>query len=365
MALKINKSYLISALVLVGIGAWMGTGTINMGGQASANAQSVSERAQTDTEAVRVRAIKLTATERQNALEVRGRTQADATISVRAETGGIVQERLVELGDQVQEGDVLCRLDRGAREARLLQAKAAFEQAEADYLANATLQERGFAASNRVAALRAALDAASAGLREAELELARTEVKANASGLVQSPLVEVGDLLSMGGVCATLIDTDPMIITGQVSERDISALTVGMSAKLALITGERKTGAISYIAPSADAATRTFQVDIEVPNPNNELREGVTAVAFVDLPAIKVHQLPASTITLDDAGNIGVRLIDTDTKTNSFRQISIVAQQGAALWVTGLPDEAAIITVGQEYVIDGQPIEAVYEEVAQ
>lgn len=365
MALKINKSYLIATLVLIGIGVWMGTGTINMGGQASASSASISEREQTNAEAVKVRAIKVVATQRQNALEVRGRTRADATISVRAETGGIVQERLVELGDQVREGDLLCRLDQGAREARLLQAKAALEQAEADYTANATLQERGFAATNRVAALRAAFDAASAGLREAELELSRTEVKANAAGIVQNPLVEVGDLLSMGGVCATLIDTDPMIITGQVSERDIGSLQTGMTARLELITGESKTGTISYIAPSADAATRTFQVDIEVPNPNNKLREGVTAVAHIALPPITVHELPASTITLDDAGNIGVRLINTAEQTNAFQEVAIVAQQGASLWVTGLPDEAAIITVGQEYVIDGQPVSAVYEEAAK
>ncbi len=367
MAFRINKSYLTATLVLVGIGLWMGTGTFKVGGQATANAEDVSiaERQESALQTVAVRVVTLEAAERQRQLEIRGRTEADATISVRSETSGIVAERLVNLGDEVMPGDLMCRLNTGAREARVLQAKAALEQAQADYSANAKLQERGFAATNQVAALKAALDSAKASLQEAELELERIEIRSTVAGIVQEPLVENGDLLSVGGICATLIDTDPMLVTGQVSERDIGNLSIGQQANISLITGETKTGTVSYIAAAADAATRTFRVDITIPNTDNAIRDGVTATAYVPLKAVSAHLLAPSMLTLSDAGDVGIRLVDLDQRTNHFQKIEILGETKEGVWAGGLPEIITVIAVGQEYVTDGQPVEPVFAEATQ
>lgn len=367
MALRINRSYLTATIVLVGIGAWMGTGTFKIGGQAtaSAEAQSIAERQESALQKVPVRVTTLQASERRRELEIRGRTQADATISVRSETSAIMAERFVERGEQVAPGDLLCRLNSGAREARVLQAIAAVEQAEAEYSANAKLQKRGFAADNQVRALKAALDSAKAVLQEAELELGRIEIRSPVAGIVQEPMAENGDLLSIGGICATLIDTNPMLVTGQVSERDIGNLSLGQQADVALITGETRTGQISYIAAAADAATRTFQVDIEIPNEDNSIRDGVTAIANVPLKAVQTHLLAPSMLTLSDAGDLGIRLVDLESGTNKFQKIAILGETRDGVWVTGLPETVTVIAVGQEYVIDGQPVEPVFAETAQ
>ncbi|MCR9235845.1 MAG: efflux RND transporter periplasmic adaptor subunit [Alphaproteobacteria bacterium] len=367
MAFRINKSYLTATLVLVGIGVWMGTGTFSVGGLATANSDAVSiaERQENALQKVSVRVITLKAAERQRQLEIRGRTEADATISVRSETSAIVAERLVNLGDQVMPGDLMCRLNTGAREARVLQAKATLEQTQADYSANLKLQERGFAATNQVAALKAALDSAKAALQEAEQELERIEIRATVAGIVQEPLVENGDLLSVGGVCATLIDTDPMLVTGQVSERDIGNLSIGQQANINLITGESRTGTISYISAAADAATRTFRVDITMPNSDNAIRDGVTATAVIPLKAVSAHLLAPSMLTLSDAGDVGIRLVDLDQGTNQFQKINILGETKEGVWASGLPESITVIAVGQEYVIDGQPVEPVFAEVTQ
>lgn len=367
MAFRINKSYLTATLILVGIGVWMGTGTFNVGGQAtaSADAQSIAERDSTALQRVPVRVVTLEATDRQRQLEIRGRTEADATISVRSETNAIVAERFVKLGDQVKSGDLLCRLNTGAREARVLQEKAAVEQARAEYASNATLQKRGFASDNQVTALKAALDAANAQLQEVELELQRTEIRSNVAGIVTQPLAEQGDLLSIGGVCATLIDANPMLVTGQVSERDIGNLSIGQEAEIAVITGESRSGVISYIAPAADAATRTFRVDIEIPNDDNSLRDGVTATANVALSAVKAHRLAPSMLTLNAAGDLGVRIVDMERGINTFQKIIILGESTDGVWASGLPDQVTVISVGQEYVVDGQPIEPIFAEAAQ
>lgn len=367
MAFRINKSYLTATLILVGIGVWMGTGTLNIGGQATANAdaQSIAERDSSALQKVTVRVVNLEATDRQRQMEIRGRTEADATISVRSETNAIVAERLVNLGDQVKPGDLLCRLNTGARTARVLQAKASVEQAQVEYASNATLQKRGFASDNQVTALKAGLDAAKAELQEAELELQRTEIRSSVAGIVIEPLVEQGNLLSVGGVCATLLDTNPMLVTGQVSERDISNLSIGQAAETLVITGETRTGVISYIAPAADAATRTFRVEIEIPNDDNSLRDGVTATASIALRAVKAHRLAPSMLTLNAAGDLGVRIVDTEQNTNMFHKISILGETTDSVWASGLPDQVTVISVGQEYVVDGQPVEPIFPEAAQ
>lgn len=367
MAFKINKSYLAATLVLVGIGAWMGTGTFKIGGQATANAdaESIAARQESALQKISVRAVNLEASERQRMLEIRGRTVADATISVRSETNAIVAKRHVQLGDEVLPGDLLCTLNKGAREAYVLQAKANVEKALADYSANLKLQERGFAASNQVTTLKASLDAATAALQESELELGRTEIRSTVAGIVQEPLVEDGDLLSIGSVCATLIDTDPMLVTGQVSERDIGNLALGQEAEVNLITGETRSGTISYISTAADAATRTFRVDITMPNSDNAIRDGVTATAIVPLPPVSAHLLAPSMLTLSDAGDVGIRLVDIAEGTNHFQKIAILGESADGVWAGGLPENITVISVGQEYVVDGQPIEPIFGEATQ
>ncbi|MCC2112318.1 MAG: efflux RND transporter periplasmic adaptor subunit, partial [Hyphomicrobiales bacterium] len=318
--MSFRTSYLLAAAITIGIAGWMATGTTIIAGtppeqappaDMSTGARVVAtirqtlghtpEPAETEMAAAdpgkpapavtanatdeeppfRVRVETLKAAERQAVLTIRGRTEADAKVQVRAETGGILQTRHVRQGDRVKVGDPLCTLDRGAREARLAQARATLAQAEFDLDGAAKHAGRGFTPEARVKALKAAVNAARAAVAEAELDLARTEVKSPLDAIVGEPLAEIGDLVSPGGVCATLIDSDPILFTGQVSERDIGTLSVGMTATARLVTGEELTGRLRYIAAAADPQTRTFRIEIESANPDGTIRDGVTALAAI------------------------------------------------------------------------------------
>lgn len=364
MKLRLNGSYLLALAIAAGIGWWMWQGEIVRGGRAdSPNAEpppaARSIERSADLFAVRVRTF--TARSREAALEIRGRTEADTKVAVRVETGARVDEVLVREGDQVAEGDLLCRLDPGARRARLLQAEATLSQARQEYEANAKLNRKGFATETKVATLKAALDAAQAVLEEARQELDRTEVRAPVAGLVQSPLVEVGEVLATGGICATLIDVDPMLLIGQVSERDVGRLEVGAPATVSTVTGDRVTGAIRFIAHAADPETRTFRVEIEIANPERSIRDGLTASARVPLPSASAHLLSPGVLVLDDGGRLGVRTV-TSEGVVAFMPVTILGDTGTSgVWVAGLPETVTVIVVGQDYVVDGQKVEAVFE----
>lgn len=359
MALKIKSQHVIALIITAGIAGWMATGDVKIGGQGGATAAPIADReAERSSELFKVRYLPLQQQERIEQVSVRGRTQADAIVPVRAETAGILQRRLVDKGDRVQAGDLVCEIESGTREASLAEAEASLVQAEADFQANEALSKKGFAAENRLKQFKAALDAARARLAQAQWELDKTGIHAQASGIVQDPIAEVGDMLSMGATCVTLIDSDPMLFIGQVSERDIAKVEPGKPAAVTLITGETIDGEVEYVAPSADAQTRTFRVEISIPNPDRTIRDGMTANAEIELEPSLAYRISPSWISLADSGEIGLKMLD-ENDVVKFVPIEILAQTNDGFWVSGPAQGERVITFGQEYVLDGETVIAV------
>lgn len=359
--MKIRFSYVLAVGIVAGVAGWMWTGTFVAGGLAdSPNATPPpSQRAEeAAAKPFRVAVRDIVAEPRRSVLVIRGRTEADAKVEVRAETSGRVSERRVQEGQPIAKDDVLCVLDKGAREAKVLEARALLAQAELDHTAATQLKEKGFTAQTRVAALRAAMDAASAKLEEQELELARTIIKAPISGIVESPMVSVGTVLAIGGICATIIDADPILAIGQVSERDVGKLEIGQEAEVELVAGGTATGRIRYIAPAADSSTRTFRVEIVIDNKDGAIRDGITATARVPLREERAHQLSSGVLTLNDAGTLGIRAVDEENRV-VFHPVIVLGGDIDGLWVGGLPEQVRLIVTGQDYVTDGQVVEPV------
>lgn len=364
MAFKLRGSHLIALAIAGAIGGWMYNGNLIMGGQSDAVSPPIAKReADRTSKAFRVRVTTLEPSQRLSRLLIRGRTQAEAMVSVRAETGGTLEQRLVKKGDKVSPGDLLCVIDRGVREMALAQAKAQLTQADADHEANIQLIEKGFATKSKLRVLKSALDAAKSAVANAEWELSRTEIRATTHGTVVTPLAEVGDNLAKGGVCLTLMDADPMLFIGQVSERDIARLSLGQTVGTQLVTGEQVVGKITHIDQVADAKTRTFRVEAAIPNSDGKLRDGVTATSVVQLEPTYAYQLKPSWLTLADDGAIGVRTVKADNSV-AFMKIKILSQGNEIMWVEGLEPGTRVITVGQHYVSAGEVVEPVVMQAA-
>ncbi len=361
MAFKLRGSHIVAAVILAALGGWMYTGELIIGGQSDSAQKSVpiAEReAKRSSAAFKVRVSTLQPQARLAQLLIRGRTQADATITIRAETGGTLTKRVVNKGDQVKPGDLLCVIDQGIRKSNLAQAEARLHQAKSDFEANSELVEKGFTTKSKLRTLRSALDAAIASLDVAKQDLKRTEVRASVIGEVTSPLAEKGDNLTAGGICVTLIDANPMLFIGQVSEREIARINTGMSAGVQLVTGEQVLGKITYIAPNADPKTRTFRVEIAMDNEKGLLRDGVTASSIVKLESTQAYKVKPSWLTLADTGEIGLRGVGADNKV-IFIPVKILSQATDGMWVSGIEPGTSIITLGHEYVSAGELVEPV------
>ncbi|HTN60331.1 MAG TPA: efflux RND transporter periplasmic adaptor subunit [Devosia sp.] len=301
---------------------------------------------------------------------LRGRTRAKASVTAVAETAGIIDSVAVSKGQRVTAGDLLCTLDQGTRQAAVAQANAGLAQANAglvqaqlDYDTNADLRKKGLAAANTgrplevaLTAAQASVTSAQAALDNAKAELDRTEIVAKVDGIVQDPLATTGSMLAVGQPCATIVQLDPMVFIAQVPESRIALAKTGLDASIATVTGQTVKGKVSFISETADPATRSFPIEIEVPNADFSLRDGVTATATVSLGAVPAHLVPQSVLTLNDNGELGVRAVE-DSKAK-FYPVEIASDTREGVWLLGLPAKVDIITVGQEFVNDGQTVAA-------
>jgi multidrug efflux system membrane fusion protein len=288
---------------------------------------------------------------------LRGRTKASAQVSVVAQTSGIVTEVDVQKGQVVKSGDTLCVLDKGARQLAVDQANAAVQQAQTAFESNQSLVQKGLAAQNTTLAAQSALAQAKTGLEQAQLELDRATIKASVGGTVSDPVATVGSMLALGTPCATIVQLDPMLFIASVPEAKIQYARLGLSADITTVTGDKAKGSVTYIAPTADDATRSFPIEISIPNPTGKIRDGITADADVVVGTAPAHVLPQSVLTLDDNGVLGIRTVEDGNKV-AFHAVNIVKDTRDGVWVVGLPETINVITVGQEYVQPGQIVDA-------
>lgn len=362
-----KRTYLAAAVIAAAFITWVLSGQIG-GPEGAGPAPSLAEaRARENSLAedapVRVRAQVLQSLPVSAEVVVRGRTAVERFVDVRSETRGRVVELLAEKGDHVAAGAPLCRLDEEARPALLAESQAQLKQAEIDHQGSLKLQREGLLSDAAVAATATRLASAKALVQQRERELANTMIRAPFSGEVETRPVEEGDLLQLGAICARVIDSDPMLLVGEVSENEVAELSLGAIAHGTLITGEQVEGTLRFIGRSANSRTRTFRVEVAVPNPEGRLRDGVTTEVILPVAEHEAHLIPAAILALDDAGALNIRIVDPNKRVRMV-PVTIVKEEPEGLWVTGLPATATVITVGQELVTPGNLVEVTYEDAS-
>ena len=291
------------------------------------------------------------------AVIVRGRTEASRQVEVRAETSGRVISPPLRRGAAVAEGEALCEIDPGNRPSALAEARARLAEAEINARAANRLTEGGFASELRVAGAVAGREAAAAAVSMAEQEMARLVMRAPFDGILETDTAELGSLLQPGALCATVIQLDPIRLVGFVPETDVDRIETGAPAGGRLTSGREVTGQVTFLARSADPSTRTFRVEITLETEGAPIRDGQTAEIAVQAIGTDAHLVPGSALTLDDAGRLGLRLVDDDSRA-AFAAVDVVRDTDRGVWVTGLPDPAEIIVVGQEFVREGVRVAA-------
>ncbi|MCH8036817.1 MAG: efflux RND transporter periplasmic adaptor subunit [Proteobacteria bacterium] len=354
-----KRSYIIAGVLALATVGWMASGRIGESDRPKTGRKPPVDLSLAATvPTVRVR--------RQSAephtLEVilRGRTEAVRKVDVKAETHGRIVELAVAKGDRVKAGDVIARLSPEDRPARLVEATALREQRRLEYKASRSLSQKGYRAETQVAASKAALEAAKAAVTRAQVEVRNTVIRAPFDGVVSDRMAEMGDFIDRGDAIVRILDLDPVLAVAQIGERDLSRVWVGGRARVTLVDGSQIDGTIRFVDTEADTTTRTFRIEVELPNPTASIADGLTAELRLQLGTIAAHRVSPAILTLTDDGVIGVKTIGMGNKA-LFQPVRIIGDGPDGVWLTGLPDRVTLITVGQDFVTDGQRVRPIDE----
>jgi len=291
--MKIRQTYITSFVTLVLAFLWMLSGMLAD--------EEFEVKAKTQLETISsVTVLNSSALEKAKKIKVSGTTEADKLIKIRAEASGTVVSRPVKQGQFVKKDQLICQLYNAGRTSY-------------------------------------------------------PKVKAPFDGYLETFSVKEGDYLNTGAVCATIIDPDPMRLIGEVSEKEINFVKVGAKAVAELISGKKVEGVVSFVSTSANKGTRTFRVEIDVKNSDRSIRDGVSAQIAIEGDTILAHKISPSILMLGEAGELGIRTVNQDDQVE-FKKIEILEDTMEGIWITGLPKNTRIITIGQEYVFQGQTV---------
>ena len=347
-----NKTTKTAILVLSALLLWMLTGIF----QNSSNSNDINSlKINTEETVIKVKAKKIKSELRQSNVLVQGRTESNRNVLVSSETNGIVREIFVKKGDFVKKDQILCKLSTDSRKAKLDEAKALMLQKKLEWDASKVLVEKGYRSQTKAAGSKAAYDASKALVIQMEEELENINIRSPFDGFFNDNLAEVGDFLSIGMPCGQVVDYNPILVIGQVSEQEIKKIKSDIQGYAVLSTGEKLNGLLSYVSKTADSKTRTFRIELEINNSNFGIKDGITAELFIPTKKVEAHLIPPSSLTLDSDGKIGVRHIDSNNEV-IFSDVEIIGDEKELIWVSGLPEEITLITIGQEFVIEGQKV---------
>lgn len=296
-----------------------------------------------------------------NDVELTGRTHASRSVDLKAETEGQVTKVIAEKGSEVKETDLIAELEEQDRSARLAEASERLEQRQIEYNAAKSLENKGFNSKVRLAQAAADLEEAKAVLEKAKLDLENTKIIAPFDGIIYEQEIEIGDYVSPGNMMFSIVDLDPIDVRGFATEQQVRQIDLGSKADVVFTDGSKAQATLSYIAPVANPQTRTFAIELELENAQKNIVEGMTVQ--ISIPGLQksAHSISPSVLSLNDAGQVGVKIVSSDNKVE-FKPVVILSDRPDYMLVEGLPEKANIITVGQDFVVEGQLVKPVLAE---
>jgi multidrug efflux system membrane fusion protein len=219
------------------------------------------------------------------------------------------------------------------------------------------LLDRGAGTAVRVVGTQAALARARALEAEARLALSNAEIRAPFAGVIDAFDLEPGENVAQGAEVGTVLDSDPPSVAVEVPLQSFADLSLGRTARVDFFaTGLQAEGVLTFIGADASRESRTFPAEISMPNPNGAIPAGLSAGVWIATGESDADLIAAATLTLGADGALGVKAVDVADRV-AFHAVTIErGESGGGLWVSGLPDIARIITIGQTSVLPGETV---------
>lgn len=348
-----NKSIFLAIAVIVSLGLWMASGSDTV-----ADEQENATQSQAQKKLMKVSVIGSEISDVQKFVTVQGQVEAKRTVDVKVEVDGRVSKLPVAEGQRIEKGQSMIVLSADYRLKQLAQAKAVLRQRNSDYAASRKLKKRGLLAENRLIADQAAVQTARAELAIIQHEVDSAKVLSPFAGVLNARNAEMGDYLQKGDSVGTLVDDTELKVTGQVPQQNVADLKLNEAVEVSLSNGTTLFGNLSFISRVADSSTRSYRVEVTLPNPDLKRLIGLTASLKLPLGTTQGHLLPNSVLGLDSQGNLEVKLVNQDDKVETAK-VTIIRTDKSGFWLAGLAGKITVITQGKDFVSENQQVEPV------
>ncbi len=305
-------------------------------------------------------------------VSITGQVQAEEEVSLSFRVGGRMIERSVNVGDVVEAGQVIARLEREPAENQLRQARAAVESARGqltktrtDFGRQQSLIQSGFTtrvrydqARQAMVAAQAQLDDARARLAIAEDNLGYTDLIVDAGGSVTERGAEPGEVVGAGRMIVRVARERGRDAVFDVPERILRAASADKPIDVVLASDPsvHAVARVREVSPQADPVTRTFKVRAGLADPPDAMRLGSTVIGSVTLPGTAGMAVPPSALTQAE-GRPAVWVVDPGSMTVSLRPVEVgqFALDSVAI-AAGLKEGELVVTAGVQVLRPGQKV---------
>ncbi len=355
-----GRSAVISIIAVIALALWMLSG--QLGSDEAENSEQSSAASSTPAEKevpkMKVQVRQLQAESIAREVVIQGQLEPAKVLTLRTETTGTVQLLNFNKGQRIRRGQTLARLSEGNRVADVAVAKAYQLQANNEYQATRKLSRQGLQSQINMENAAAKRESAKAQLQAAEQELAYINISAPIDALIEDVSIEEGDFVERGSEIATLVDNSKLLVTGRVPQQHIVDIKKGQAATTSLVTGGTHDGRVNYVSSMAEDTTRSFKIEVQIDQAPANIVTGISAQINIPVETLMAHRVSPAVLALDDNGNLGVKALTADNIV-VFHEIEIVKTESNGAWVTGLPDEVTLITLGQAFVNPGEEVDPV------
>ena len=406
-----KKSIFIASFILLLVVGWIGSGQftdVNAQDDTSPSTDSSNETVEkvvVEDTGNKVEVKEFNFSQIDQSIELQGQTTHNKKIDVKSETTGNIIDIAFKRGDKVSKGDELIKisienrkellnsakkdLDRLNKELelneqnkinRLSQNKELIKLYEIEFASAKQLIDKGLSSKSKLSlasfnlanarsdqedilitfesqqsSIGAQIANVRSQLKNIELDIDKTVINSPFSGIISDKMIEESEYITPGNIMFTIIDLNPIKIQGYLSEFDVNKVSLGTKAIIENTNGLKKNGTISFISPSAETSTRTFEITIEADNADLSFKSGITTKITIAGSELKAHKIPPSILTLQDDGTVGVKAVN-DENIVIFYPTTSVKDTIDGIWVSGLPDKVNLIVTGQEYVAVGESV---------
>lgn len=349
-----RKPYILAIILSLLLILWMASGSLQ--------SEEVKPTAtEGDAKLPKVEVTRFEAQKISRNIELYGRTEPDRVINLSAEIEGRVIDILVDEGQYVEKGQAIVQLAVDDRLEQIEYAKAMIAQREIEFSGMKSLSDKGLQGESLLAQAKAALVSAKSNLKHHQVMLEKSTIKAPYAGILDEQSVEVGSFVNKGELMFKLVDLDPLVVSANVTEAHIANLNQNTQVAVKMVNGDVVEGKLRYIASVSDKGTNTFPIQIEIANPGQKLKAGIStelSLLFDNEWAIKVT--PAL-LSLDASGNLGVKIVKDGVV--AFNPIDLIKAEQDGVWLGGFSQKTDLITLGQGFVKIGDKVNASYKQL--